>query len=228
MISRLPRWVEYGTFVLALVAGFVNAIGLLGVSQQAISHLSGTATIIGTEIANLDFNNVVHLLMVLFSFLVGGAVSGYYLRSGALKLGRNYSRLLAVETALLLSSIYFLTKDSFYGHYLASAACGLQNALVTTYSGAVVRTTHVTGIFTDLGIMLGARLRGERVDKRKLFLFLLIITGFIAGGTIGAYFFAMWQFNALVIPAATCLLLALSYSIYTRYHPISKLQQVIK
>lgn len=214
MISRLPRWVEYGTLVLALVAGFVNAIGLLGFNHQSISHLSGTATIIGTSIANVDIINVVHLLLVLLSFFLGATISGFYLRSGALKLGRNYSRLLTLEASFLVLSIYFLTKDSFYGHYLASAACGLQNALVTTYSGAVIRTTHVTGIFTDLGIMLGARLRGESFDKRRALLFLLIISGFIAGGTLGAYFFLLFKFKALFIPAGTCLLLALSYSIY--------------
>jgi len=225
VISRLPRWVEYGSFILALVAGFVNAIGLLGFNHQSISHLSGTTTLIATGIVNVDFSAIFHLLMVLFSFIAGAAVSGFYLRSGALKLGRNYSRLLSVESLLLLISIYFLTEDIFFGHYLASAACGLQNALVTTYSGAVVRTTHMTGIFTDLGIMLGAKLRGEFVDKRKVSLFLLIIFGFIAGGTLGAYFFLLWQFKALFIPSATCLLLAISYSVYlsrieARQYPI--------
>ena len=102
-----------------------------------------------------------------------------------------------------------------YGHYFATAACGLQDSLVTTYSGAVIRTTHVTGIFTDLGIMLGAKLRGEAFDNRKAFLFLLIIVGFIVGGTLGAYGFSHLEFDALFIPAGMCVLLALSYSIYT-------------
>ena len=116
---------------------------------------------------------------------------------------------------IIFASIYFLSKGWLLGHYLASAACGLQNALVTTYSGAVIRTTHVTGIFTDLGLMLGSRLRGEAFDKRKAVLFLLIIMGFILGGVFGAYLFSVLTFNALLIPAAICLLLALSYSIYS-------------
>ena len=41
VVSRLPKWVEYGAFILALVAGFVNAVGLLGFQHQSISHLSG-------------------------------------------------------------------------------------------------------------------------------------------------------------------------------------------
>jgi uncharacterized membrane protein YoaK (UPF0700 family) len=214
MISKLPRWVEYGSFVLALVAGLVNSIGLLGFKHQSISHLSGTATLLGTGIVNSTLSDVFHLFIILLSFLIGAAISGFYLRSGALKLGRNYSSLLSLEAALLLGATYFLKNDSLSGHYLASAACGLQNALATTYSGAIIRTTHVTGIFTDLGIMLGAKLRGVSFDRRKATLFLLIITGFITGGTLGAYLFSILRFNALFIPAVICLLLALSYAIY--------------
>lgn len=214
MISKLPRWVEYGAFVLALVAGLVNAVGLLGFKHQSISHLSGTATQLGTGIANSTFVDVFHLFHILCSFLIGAAISGYFIRGGALKLGRNYSSLLYLEAIFLFGAIYFLTNDSLNGHYLASAACGLQNALATTYSGAVIRTTHITGIFTDLGIMLGAKLRGEVFDNRKGLLFSLIITGFVTGGILGAFLFSIYKFYALLFPAGVCILLALSYSIY--------------
>ncbi|MGC9402346.1 YoaK family protein [Vibrio genomosp. F10] len=214
MISKLPRWIEYGAFVLALIAGFINSIGLLGFNHQSVSHLSGTATMIGTGMVTSSFNTISHLLLVLMSFIAGAAISGFYLRSGALQLGRNYSRLLFLEAIFLLFSIYFLTKNALPGHYFASAACGLQNALVTTFSGAVIRTTHVTGIFTDLGIMIGAKLRGEPFDNRKALLFLLIISGFILGGTLGAISFGALYFYALLIPAATCMILAVSYSMY--------------
>jgi uncharacterized membrane protein YoaK (UPF0700 family) len=214
MISKLPRWVEYGSFVLAFVAGLINAIGLLGFKHQSISHLSGTATLLGTGIIDSDILDIYYLFFILVSFMLGAAISGYFLRSGSLKLGRNYSVLLLLEAAFLTLAVYFLTSDSLNGHYLASAACGLQNALVTTYSGAVIRTTHVTGIFTDLGIMLGVKLRGGRFDNRKALLFFLIIFGFITGGTLGAFVFQALRFDALYIPAAICVLLALAYSIY--------------
>jgi uncharacterized membrane protein YoaK (UPF0700 family) len=216
MISKLPRWVEYGSFILAFVAGLVNSIGLLGVSHQSISHLSGLATLLGTGIINSNYSEVVHLALILLSFLCGSIISGYFVRSGSLKLGRNYSGLLMLEAIFLIGSIYFLSDSLSFGHYLASAACGLQNALATTYSGAIIRTTHVTGIFTDLGIMLGAKLRGEDFDKRKALLFLLIIAGFIIGGSVGAYFFSYLKFYALLIPACICIFLALSYSIYNK------------
>jgi len=214
MISKLPRWVEFGSFILALVAGLVNAVGLLGFQHQSISHLSGIATMLGTSIFDINVVDFIHLGLVLISFVLGSAISGYCLRGGSLILGRNYSGLLLLESIFLFGAMYFLSADSVQGHYLASAACGLQNALVTTYSGAVVRTTHVTGIFTDLGIMLGAKLRGEPFDKRKALLFILIITGFISGGVLGAWLFNIFEFNALFVPASICMLLAFSYSLF--------------
>ena len=216
MISRLPKWVEYGAFILALVAGFVNAVGLLGFQHQSISHLSGITTLIGTGIANIT--QTTHLAFIVLAFVAGAAISGFFLRSGALKMGRNYSGLLALEGMLLLIAVGFLKFDSSFGHYFASAACGLQNAMVTTYSGAVIRTTHVTGIFTDIGLMIGAKLRGEPFDSRKALLFALIIFGFIAGGSFGAIMFSYFTFNALYVPAAICGLLALSYRWYRQGH----------
>jgi uncharacterized membrane protein YoaK (UPF0700 family) len=47
----LPRWIELGAFTLALLAGTVNAVDLLGFAHQYISHLSGTATQLGAELA---------------------------------------------------------------------------------------------------------------------------------------------------------------------------------
>lgn len=218
MVSRLPKWVEYGAFILALVAGFVNAVGLLGFQHQSISHLSGITTLIGTSLTSTSLLHTAHLAFIIVAFVLGAAISGFFLRSGALKMGRNYSGLLAVEGVLLLIAIGLLNYDSSLGHYFASAACGLQNAMVTTYSGAVIRTTHVTGIFTDIGIMIGAKLRGEPFDSRKALLFALIVAGFIAGGTFGAVMFNYFTFNALYVPAAICGLLALSYRWYRQGH----------
>jgi uncharacterized membrane protein YoaK (UPF0700 family) len=218
LISKLPKWVEFGAFILSLIAGYVNAVGLLSFEHQSVSHLSGTATLIGTGVLHSSYQETLHLLGVLLSFLAGAAISGFLLHDSRLKLGRHYDTALFFEAALLLASAWFLISGSFYGHFFASAACGLQNALATTYSGAIVRTTHVTGIFTDLGIMLGCALRGEQLDKRKSKLFLFIIFGFILGGTCGAFFFSLFGFEALFIPAFVCLLMATSYRLYAQKH----------
>lgn len=214
LITKLPKWIEYGAFLLAFVAGCINAIGLLGVEHQSISHLSGTATLLGTSLLKDSFSITLHLGGIITAFFAGAALSGMLLHSTALKLGRHYDTALAIEAVLLLAAMSLLADNSLYGHYAASMSCGLQNAMVTTYSGAIVRTTHLTGIITDLGIMFGSMLRGESFNKRRAVLFTIIAIGFISGGTLGAYLFGLFQFQALIAPAAICALLATGYRVF--------------
>lgn len=216
MISKLPRWIESGAFILAFVAGCINAIGLLGFDHQAVSHVSGTATLLGTSLFESSFQSLLHLFGILAAFFFGAAISGALLHGSSLKLGRHYDTALIIEALLIFLAFFLLAKGSYYGHFAASAACGIQNALATTYSGAIIRTTHLTGIFTDLGIMLGSLFRGELFDKRKAILFLLIIIGFVVGGTFGAFLFKHFLFKALLAPAFICLTLAFSYRIYQK------------
>ncbi len=218
MISKLPRWIEYGAFTLALGAGCINAIGLLGFDHQSVSHLSGTATLIGAGLLSNSALVSLHLIGVLFSFFMGAAVAGFMLHGSTLMLGRHYDTALLFEVVLLLLALILLSNGSSFGHYAASAACGLQNALATTYSGAIIRTTHLTGIFTDLGIMLGSILRGEPFDRRKALLFFLIITGFILGGSVGAALYTHYEFRSLLFPASLCLALAITYRMYSKQH----------
>lgn len=216
MPSHLPRWIEYGAFILALCAGCINAIGLAGLSHQAISYLSGIATSVGATLSRGDVSAALHLALILLAFLLGAALSGLLLSGRSVKQGRHYDWLLLIEGVLLIIAMLLMHQGSFIGHYLASCACGIQNALATTYSGAVVRTTHVTGVFTDLGLMLGARLRGEGFEQRKANLLLLIIAGFIGGGLIGTYLFSYVGFFALSLPVVICFVLALSYRFYVK------------
>jgi uncharacterized membrane protein YoaK (UPF0700 family) len=83
--------------------------------------------------------------------------------------------------------------------------------MTTTYSGALIRTTHVSGLFTDLRIMLGNWLRGMPIQMRKVKLYLILINGFIVGGVFGAWSFQLWAINALAVPACVTLLLAAAY-----------------
>jgi uncharacterized membrane protein YoaK (UPF0700 family) len=214
VFQKLPPWVETGAFWLTSIAGAVNAIGLMGFKHQAVSHLTGTTTLLSLSLVEQDWQDSGHLLLILLSFLLGAALSGAMLGDAVLRLGRRYGLALLTEAALLIAAMLCLLRGSDIGHLLASAACGLQNGMVSTYSGAAIRTTHVSGLFTDLGTMLGARLRGHRIDLRKAKLLLLLIAGFLAGGIVGAVAFEAWQFHALALPAAGAAWLALIYGLY--------------
>lgn len=214
MINKLPRWVEVGGFFLAFTAGSVNAIGLLGFRHQAVSHLTGTSTFLSLALAEGDAAAVLHLVIVMLAFVLGAAASGLIIGNTALKLGRSYGVALLAEAGLLLVAMWLLNRGSVQGHFFASAACGLQNAMTSTYSGAVVRTTHVSGLFTDLGVMLGLGLRGQAPDRRRVILYLTLISGFIAGGVAGAAGYLQYQFTAMLLPVSVATLLALAYGFF--------------
>jgi len=216
MINKLPRWVEAGAFALAFIAGSINAIALLGFNHQGVSHLTGSSSLLGVELANGDYVEAIHLGWIILSFVVGAGLSGFVIGNEALGYGRHYGFILLSIALLLLLSMYFLNSGEDVGHYLASAACGLQNAMTSTFSGALVRTTHVTGLFTDLGIIIGLWLRGQTADRRRVVLYLTLIAGFITGGLVGAISFAHLAFYAILIPAGLAAGMALLYMLFRK------------
>jgi len=212
MIDRLPRWVWTGAWALAFIAGMINVVGLLGFQHQAVSHLTGTTSLLGSALGRLDGPATLHFLAVIGAFIAGTAISGYIIGDSALQLGRRYGVALGLESVLLACAVPLLNRQSNFGDYFASCACGLQNAMASTYSGSVVRTTHLSGMFTDLGIFLGHTLRGHRVDTRRLRLCLIVISGFLVGGVAGAVAFPSLGYGTLFIPA---LFTGLAAAIYT-------------
>lgn len=214
MLSKLPLWVWVGTWVLAFNAGMVNVVGLLGFEHQPITHLTGTTSLLAAAIAGLDLKMVLHLLAVIGSFLSGTVLSGLLVQDSSLKLGRRYSVALLLESFLLCAAIPLLQGHNRIGVYFAASAIGLQNAIVSTYSGSVVRTAHVTGMFTDLGISLGHVLKGIPVDRLRLRLCVNIITGFLCGGIAATVAFRFIAYSSLAIPAVLTLGLAWAYRGY--------------
>ena len=214
---HLPRWVWIGAVALACVAGMVNVIGYLGFEHQAVSHLTGTTSLLGAALAQGDLRAIVHLWGMLIAFCVGAMLSGLVIQDQTLKLGRRYGVALALEAALRLLAIPLFKQQQIWGALLAAMACGLQNAMVTTYSGAAVRTTHLSGMFTDLGIGLGHLLRGMPLPMRRLTLSGLIISGFLGGGVLGAWFYRHWGYDALLAPALLTGSTGIGYVLYRQW-----------
>lgn len=214
MLRQLPRWAWVGGGLLALIAGSINAVGYLCFRHQPITHLTGTSTELGLALAKLDMGEITHWGLAILSFLLGAVLSGFIVQQSTLQLGRRYGVVLMIESALLFAATPLIHQQQDLGLYLASAACGLQNAMVSTYSGATFRTTHLSGIFTDLGIYLGQRLRGLDVDMLRIHVCLLVASNFIVGATLGAIGFMAWQEHVLLVPATLTGLVGIGYAIY--------------
>lgn len=199
---ELPRWVWVGAGSLAFVAGMVNVVGFLGFEHQAITHLTGTTSLLGAAIAEGDQRATRRLLGVVLAFVAGAMASGLIIQDSTSQLGRRYGVVLTIEALLLALAVPLLERQMISGALLAAAACGLQNAMASTYSGSLVRTSHVTGLFTDLGIAMGHALRGMPVARRRIALCTLVICGFLAGGIVGAWLYPHLGYRTLYLPAA--------------------------
>lgn len=199
--------------LLSVVAGMVNSCGLLGLGTLT-TNVTGHFAYFAEELFLRDYGvALVYMVYVLF-FLLGAFVSGLLTDSVHDRLHMAYVMPLAVEIVILVAvAVYPAT----FGRHMAALpvvlscallfAMGLQNALVTRVSQSVVRTTHLTGLFTDLGIELAQGLRHRGKDERSklgksIRLKLMIITGFFAGGVAGGFLYQHVQLKALLLPAA--------------------------
>ncbi|MET0655688.1 MAG: YoaK family protein [Pseudoxanthomonas sp.] len=211
---QLPRWVWVGAGSLAFVAGIVNVVGYLGFEHQAITHLTGTTSLLGAALVQGDTRAIGNLLGVILAFVAGAMASGLIIQDNTLRLGRRYGVVLSIEAMLLVLAVPLFERRMIAGALLAAAACGLQNAMASTYSGSLIRTSHVTGLFTDLGIAVGHALRGMPVARRRLALCSLVICGFLAGGLAGAWLYSFFGYRTLYFPAALTGSVGLAYTLY--------------
>ena len=215
MLRQLPRWAWLGGGVLAFIAGMVNVAGFMGFQHQSITNLTGSATLLGMAIGTGNGGSTLHWTLAILAFFLGAVTSGAIVQQRTLQLGRHYGVALVLESALLFAAMPLLGQGHVLGLYLASAAVGLQNGMASTFSGLVFRTTHVTGMFTDLGIYVGQRLRGLAVDPLRIRLSLLVISAFVLGGVFGAVLFVRMQEHMLVIPAALTGVCGALYALYS-------------
>ena len=214
MIQRLPAWVWFGGVLLSFTAGIINSMALLSFANQAVTHVTGSISLASAALVQQEWEYLRQLSLIVFFFFLGAILSGLITRGNKLMMGRRYGVAMLIESALLLIAMKLFMHSSFWAQMVASMACGLQNAMVTTFSGAIIRTTHLTGIVTDLGAKIGHWLRGGIMDKRRLLLYLLLLGGFVSGGASGAFLFKIMGYSTLMIPAAITGVSGLSYMFY--------------
>jgi uncharacterized membrane protein YoaK (UPF0700 family) len=211
--------------VLTFVAGATNAGGFLAIGHYT-SHMSGIFSAMADHLALGAVGLVLVGLGALLAFMAGAACSAMLInwgrRSGH---GSRYALPLLLEAALLLGFglVGGLVRDGpglvLVGAPLLCFIMGLQNATVTKISGARIRTTHVTGMVTDLGIEFGKLIYWNRdraddaapvvmADRAKLRLLAGLLGSFFTGGVMGALGFHYLGYVACIPLAVLLLLLA--------------------
>eukprot|EP00929_Paragymnodinium_shiwhaense_P028000 TRINITY_DN1630_c0_g3_i1.p1 TRINITY_DN1630_c0_g3~~TRINITY_DN1630_c0_g3_i1.p1 ORF type:complete len:423 (-),score=67.54 TRINITY_DN1630_c0_g3_i1:543-1811(-) len=246
--SQAPgRLVLLSGVMLAGIAGFVNATASL-TCGSLVSHVTGTSAKLGMALEGYytdeeDLHKVYQFSLLLVSFLIGATACGTLVSRNEVHFGKSaYGLALTLNCTLLLTALgvhkagvpdhypEYLT-NQWIAAYLLSMACGLQNGMCTAHFGAVVRTTHLTGLATDSGLTIGRilniliRARCSRrnfcpldwaeltADCEKQLVFCSLFTGYVLGCISGASAAGAMDIDALIIPASITGIGGLSYAI---------------
>jgi uncharacterized membrane protein YoaK (UPF0700 family) len=205
---------------LACVGGFVNSAGFVLIGSFT-SHVTGNVGRIADDLAVRDLSAAGAAFSMVIAFFGGAFVASLIIESRRFKRTPTaYGVALACEAALLAS--FGLAASTAFADsprlrdaeaLLLCAAMGVQNSLVTRLSGAVVRTTHLTGVVTDLGIETAQWIAQWRRKRRspkhrertvvaKVQLHLTILGMFIAGSIAGCSLALAWHAAVVWLPTA--------------------------
>lgn len=207
--------------LLSLTAGLVNAAGFLGFSTLT-TNVTGHAALFAEKVSLEDWATAGIIAIWMFMFLGGAFISSFIIDLIGRDQRYSYFIPIFLEFGILLTiailSNRYNTRLNYRQAFAGSLlfAMGMQNALVSVISRSVVRTTHLTGTFTDLGIDLArmANSRGrDQVDLRsQILLKATIILSFTTGALSGALVFRAVHFYSFYVPALT-LIFALLYDV---------------
>ncbi|MES2977477.1 MAG: YoaK family protein [Pseudomonadota bacterium] len=230
--------------ILAFTAGAVNAGGFLAISMYT-SHMTGFASMLADHLVLGNTRLVLGALGALLAFTMGAALTAVLVNGARhAHLRSEYALPLLVEALLLLlfgllgATLDRQTPFAVPLTVLVLAfTMGLQNALVSKISSSQIRTTHMTGVITDLGIELGkliywnraasppeSRVRANRI---KLRLYGILLGAFILGGIAGAASFKWLGFVA-VVPLAIALLVLSLPPLFADYQRLRRLRSTLR
>lgn len=212
---------------LAFIAGAMNAGGFLAV-QQYTSHMTGIISSMADGLIIGNINLALASVGALICFIAGAALTELFVNwARGKRLQSEYALPLIVEAGLLLC--FGVLGAKLHRHMglfvsitvmLLCFLMGLQNAIITRISRSVIRTTHMTGIVTDIGIELGKMCYWNRkidredgayvkANRGKLILLGSLLFMFFFGGVAGAFGFKLIGYSATIPLAIVLLILAI-------------------
>ena len=211
---------------LSFIAGIVNIAGVLSVSTLT-TNVTGHFAFFAEQISLKNYAKAITFIVFIFFFLTGAFVSNFLVEIVSLKKPR-IAHAVPMFLEVILLCVVGLSQDYTPEciAYTLLFAMGLQNALVTKISQSTVRTTHLTGLFTDLGIELSQLFFYKKPIELKrlsvsISLRLSIILFFFIGGVLGGLFYKTYELKILLF-AAFVLVLALVFDNVVVYYHMTK------
>ncbi len=211
---------------LSFIAGIVNITGVLAVATLT-TNVTGHFAFFAEEIALKNYSKAFTIVSYIAFFLFGAFVSNLMVEIALLKkprMAHAFPMLLEILLLVFVGLSYRLHPN--YIAYFLLFAMGLQNALVTKISQSTIRTTHLTGLFTDLGIELSQLFFYKKPAElkrltRNILLRLSIIFFFFLGGVLGGLFYEIYELKILLF-AAFVLAMALAFDNAVLYFQLTK------
>ena len=208
---------------LSFIAGIVNIAGVLSVATLT-TNVTGHFAFFAEEIVLKNYSKAITILIYIFFFLLGAFTSNFLVEIASLKKPRiAHAFPMLLEVFILVFVGLSQDFNPNYIAYLLLFAMGLQNALVTNISQSVVRTTHLTGLFTDLGIELSQLFFYKKEVElkrltRNISLRLSIIIFFFIGCVLGGLLYETYKLKILLLAASTLFLALFFDNIVVYYH----------
>ena len=174
--------------LLTFTAGVLNISTFLGPEKKLISHMSGTTVKMGAFFGEGDAKNGCENLAIMACFFAGALLAGFLTSKPEWK--SLYTCALAMAAVGVLQVVVAALTDNeqaVAGFYIGAFACGLQNAMLTTITG-FMRTTHVTGTVTDIGLLVGQGYpskKGDHAHWWKTKVLAIDLVSYALGGVAG-------------------------------------------
>lgn len=210
LVNDLVIWVAA---FFAAIAGYVNLV-LLEATRMTLSHMTGNVARLSEALYRGSEVSAIHFLVILLSFIFGAMLTGFLLADHHFGLRRVYGVLMLIEGFVLLAAGMVFESSIWLAVYLVSFAMGQQNAMASSFKGLIIRTTHMTGILTDFGFLLGSSLKRRRFIFWRIGFFILLLVGFFIGGWLGLLGYHAFKIHSLYIPGALLAILGVAAIFY--------------
>lgn len=188
MSELRQKYIFAGAVVLAFLAATLNVHFILSFGVS-VSHVTGDISKLAQVFVDPNqkySRDIIQSFLSILGFLSGAILSGILLHGRTFTIKRLYGKAILAMGLLLIIVFFLESRYPYAAVYLAALVCGSQNAMSTLYRGLIVRTTHLTGILTDVGQMIGMGLCGAYIEKWKVYCQIAVMLVFFAGVCFGA------------------------------------------
>lgn len=195
--------------ILAFSAGIINAVFVFGCDGMTVSHVTGLISRFAISVASGELTGCLDVLFVILAFFAGAVVAGIVTGQRAFHMEKVYGFLVISIGIIALIPLFI---DMKFNMMLFAFIMGLQNGMIVTFRDILIRSTHMTGNLTDLGVYIGYKIRGNKEERpaNGMVPFGTII-GFIIGGIAGVLLYKAVGKYVFAVVSGIYILLGCAY-----------------